>query len=157
MIKLPPTTKFSPFEFSAKWLQEWHTKFERTYQTLAGNLNSLSLVYNRTIYFTGTFTAGQEVFAEVVSDDMYFDVNFGLSQGRAGIPAASVTSVFIVKNGSIQVGTITCNIGVSAPTYATTGSAQIKFSRGDTFSITAPNPVDASLARTCWVISGIRF
>ena len=157
MIQLPPSLQFRPFEFTAEWLKTWHTKFEQVYETLARNINSTVLVYNRTIYFPGTFTAGQEVFAEVVSDDMYFDVDFGRSQGRSGVVAASVQSVFSVKQGATQIGTITHNTGVSAPVFTTTSHAQIKLSRGDVFSITAPSPVDASLARVCWVVSAIRM
>jgi hypothetical protein len=115
------------------------------------------LVYNRTIYIPTTFTAGQEVFAEVVSDDMYVDVDFGRSQGRSGVVAAATTSVFSVKRNGVEIGTITHNVGVSAPAYATVSHAQVKFARGEIFSIIAPNPVDASLARVCWVISAIRM
>lgn len=156
-IKIPVTLYFRPFEFTKDWLKDWHQKFEQTYETISRYLNNTALIYNRTIYFPTTFTAGQEVFAEIVSDDMYIDVNFGKSQGRSGVMAAATQSVFVVKRNGSQIGTITHNVGSSPPVYATSAAAQIKFARGDDFSITAPNPVDASLARVCWVIQSIRL
>lgn len=90
----------------------------------------------------GSPSAGQVIYADVLSEDLTFFANFGFSAGSCDTPATS-TAVFDVRQNGSSIGSVTFAAGAHAATLSTTSTICLP---GDIIEVVAPAIPDATLA-----------
>ena len=85
--------------------------------------------------------------------EVMFEAGMSLSKFVAGVAATAETIFSIQKNG-VEFATATFAIGAQAATF--TCALSTVFGPGNTLTVVAPNPADATLANLGWCLAGTR-
>lgn len=110
--------------------------------------------YSVAFGYTTTPTVSEIMLIHVFAEAVDFSANYAGSRGSVSTNPAASFVLTLTKNGS-AAGTITVSTG-GVSTFATPGGTAISFGIGDVLRVTAPSPVDTTIANCAFTLLGVR-